>query len=93
MVFKAQHSLSATQLHTRHEKHIALLLTIYSSISLGDTELMEMFVQGKYILIGKGLDTDKTYFGEVKIKSVNNKLIVEREINKNQSKVRQLSGL
>ena len=44
---------------------------------------MEMFVQGKYILIGKGLDTDKTYFGEVKIKSVNNKLIVEREINKN----------
>ncbi len=64
------------------KKHIALLLTIYSSISLGDTELMEMFVQGKYILVGKGLDTDKTYFGEVKIKSVNNKLIVEREINK-----------
>ena len=57
---------------TRHEKHIALLLTILLSISLGD-RTHENVVQGKYILIGKGLDTDKTYFGS-KIKSVNNKI-------------------
>ena len=43
---------------------------------------MEMLVQGKYILVGKGLDTDKTYLGKMEIRSIKDHLIVEREINK-----------
>ncbi len=63
------------------KKYIAFLLVIYSSFSLGDTASMEMLVQGKYILVGKGLDTDKTYLGKVEIKSIKDHLVVEREIN------------
>ncbi len=42
---------------------------------------MEIMVQGKYILVGKGLDTDKTYLGKVEIRSIKDRLIVERKIN------------
>lgn len=64
------------------KKCIIFLLVIYSSFSLGDTAPMKMLVQGKYILVGKELDTDKTYFGKVEISSIKDHLIVEREINK-----------
>lgn len=63
------------------KKNIAFLLVIYSSLSLGDTVSMEMMIQGKYILVGKGLDTDKTYLGKVEIRSIKDHLIVERKIN------------
>lgn len=63
------------------KKHVIFLLVIYSSFSLGDTASMEMLVQGKYILVGKGLDTDKTYLGKVEIRSIKDHLIVERKIN------------
>ena len=63
------------------KKYIIFLLVIYSSLSLSSTELMEMLVQGKYILVGKRLDTDKTYLGKVEIRSIKDHLIVERKIN------------
>ena len=63
------------------KKHVIFLLVIYSSFSLGNTASMKMLVQGKYILVGKGLDTDKTYLGKVEIRSIKDHLIVERKIN------------
>ena len=63
------------------KKHVIFLLVIYSSFSLGNTASMKMLVQGKYILVGKGLDTDKTYLGKVEIRPIKDHLIVEREIN------------
>lgn len=40
-----------------------------------------MMVVGKYLLIGKALNSDKTYYGKVDIQDNEGKLVVIREIN------------
>jgi len=60
---------------------IALLLITISPTCIAGDDFLHMMVQGKYLLVGKGLDSDKTYHGKVEIKEQNGKLVVSRHIN------------
>jgi len=40
-----------------------------------------MMVQGKYLLVGKAVDSDDTYHGKIEISSNDNELVVSRSIN------------
>lgn len=59
-----------------------LLLLLHSvSIAKATDELLYMMVQGKYLLVGKALDSEETYHGKVQIKDIGGILRVERKIN------------
>ncbi len=48
---------------------------------IAEDDFLHMMAQGKYLLVGKGLDSDNTYHGKVEIKESNGKLTVSRNIN------------
>ena len=60
---------------------ITLILLVLPSLTFANGEFLEMMVQGNYILVGKALESDKTYHGKVEITSNNNELIVKRIID------------
>ncbi|TNC85107.1 MAG: hypothetical protein CSH37_08730 [Thalassolituus sp.] len=60
---------------------IALLVPTISLVCVAEDDFLHMMVQGKYLLVGKGLDSDHTYHGKVEIKEQNGKLTVLRRIN------------
>lgn len=62
---------------------ITLLLTTLPLICIAEDDFLHMMVQGKYLLVGKGLDSNNTYHGKVEIKEINDKLFVSRIINGN----------
>lgn len=59
---------------------ILLLLTLLPSfVNAGNNHLSD-FVVGKYLLIGKMLDSDQAYSGKVEIFRKSDKLVVRRQI-------------
>lgn len=64
-------------------KHTLLLALLFlsSNINALDAELSD-FILGEYILIGKGLDSDSTYSGKVKIYMEDGEFKMSRQIGK-----------
>jgi hypothetical protein len=63
------------------KRTIALLLTVFPIFCSAEEDFLRMMVQGKYLLVGKELDSDKTYHGKVQIQDNKGKLTVVRNIN------------
>ena len=60
---------------------ITLLLILFPLTCIAEDDFLHMMVQGKYLLVGKGLNSDNTYHGKVEITESNGKLNVSRNIN------------
>jgi len=58
----------------------ALLLILLPSFAYAGNNHLLDFVVGKYLLIGKALDSDQAYSGKVKISRKSDKLVVRRQI-------------
>ena len=65
------------------KKIIIVILILLPMVSIAEAEedFLSSFVQGKYLLVGKSLDSDQTYHGKVEIKNNNGVLNVLRHIN------------
>jgi hypothetical protein len=59
---------------------ITLLLIFCPLLSVAEDDFLRTMVQGKYLLVGKAVDSENTYHGKVEIKDVNGSLVVAREI-------------
>ena len=74
--------------YTKSMKYISLiLLLIYSAFIHAEEDFLEMMVQGKYLIVGKAIDSEKTYFGKLSIFKDKGTLQVIRTIDD-----RQVSG-
>lgn len=63
---------------------LLLILIFVSLISSADdeqTDFLNQFVEGTYVMVGKAVNSDKTYHGSVNIAQQNNVLRVKRNIN------------
>ncbi|WP_300433027.1 hypothetical protein [uncultured Thalassolituus sp.] len=63
------------------KRTIAILLILFPFFCSAEDNFLHMMVQGKYILVGKVLDSNATYHGKVEIADNKGKLVVVREIN------------
>ncbi|WP_395345334.1 hypothetical protein PN836_010240 [Ningiella sp. W23] len=63
------------------KRTIAILLTLFPFFCSAEDNFLHMMVQGKYILVGKALDSNVTYHGKVEITDNKGKLVVFRKIN------------
>ena len=50
-------------------------------LSIAEEDFLSSFVKGKYLLVGKSVDSDQTYHGKVEIKNNDGALNVLRHIN------------
>ena len=62
------------------KRAITLLLLFCPLLSVAEDDFLHTMVQGKYLLVGKAVDSTNTYHGKVEIKDVNGSLVVAREI-------------
>lgn len=60
---------------------IIVILIILPLASIAEEDFLSSFVQGSYLLVGKGLDSEQTYHGKVQIKNNNGALKIVRYIN------------
>lgn len=60
---------------------VTLLLLATSLVAYGGEDFLKTMVQGKYILVGKAVDSDATFHGRVEIKQVADELIVTRKVS------------
>lgn len=62
-------------------RSIITLLILLSSSTYAEMSFMEEVLIGRYILIGKAVDSDETYLGRVEIAADDDRLVVVREID------------
>lgn len=74
------HAVKNGALHFMRITVAILLITIFQACIAAD-DFMHIMVQGKYLLVGKKLDSQETYHGKVEIIEQSNELIVSRNIN------------
>jgi hypothetical protein len=48
---------------------------------MGDEDFLRNYISGNYLLIGKSVDSDKTYHGNLSIRADNSQLRVTRNLN------------
>lgn len=60
---------------------VVILISLLSFSATADMGFLEEALVGKYLLIGKEIDSDQTYLGKVEIFSLAGKLSVTRQIN------------
>ena len=60
---------------------ITIILILLPMVSIAEEDFLSSFVQGKYLLVGKSLDSDQTYHGKVEVKNNDGALSVLRHIN------------
>ena len=63
------------------KKLITIILTLLPMVSIAEEGFLSSFVQGKYLLVGKSLNSDQTYHGKVEIINNNGALNILRHIN------------
>jgi len=61
---------------------IPLLLLLLSPFANASSDHLLNFVVGKYLLVGKALDSDQTYSGKIEISRKGDQLVVQRQIAK-----------
>jgi len=60
---------------------ISILLAMFPLTSVAEDDFLHTMVQGKYLLVGKSLESDNTYHGKVQINDNDGKLSVVRDVN------------
>ena len=60
---------------------ITTILILLPMVSIAEEDFLSSFVQGKYLLVGKSLDSDQTYHGKVEVINNDGALSVLRHIN------------
>lgn len=58
-----------------------ILLLILSAFTHAEEDFLEMMVQGRYLIVGKSIDSEKTYIGKVSILKEKGTLQVIRTID------------
>lgn len=58
-----------------------ILLLLFSAFTHAEEDFLEMMVQGKYLIVGKAIDSEKTYIGKISIVKDKDTLQVIRTID------------